>query len=402
MESRSFIIPAANKASVEKQIEKLNKRAVRIGSDLITLTWGKAFMDRQQLLVPDPNDPTIPPKYVDNTYLAIPVEVGGPLDVSHDGWQFLATIQHLKTGENIIRSIMDADIPKRYRTAGSDCEHCNTNRYRKDTYLVIHETGALLQVGSSCIKDFLGDETPENIIQRANFIAELISFLEGSKKLGPGGPPGSAPDYDELFHIEMFLENTSAAIRQYGWLAKGKAYDEGGISTARRVEDRIYYGSGSFPVNDYDKELARKAAEWAEELSDRVCDDSDYLFNIRAIARSGMVGVRTFGFAASIIPAYQRSQKNQMSSSSKHIGAVGDKIQTDLTFKNNFSFMSSFGYCTKYIFEDSESNVFTWTTSTRKDFKEGETYKIKGTIKGHGEYKGTKQTILTRCRVLRG
>ena len=400
METRSFVIPAANKTSVEKQIEKLNKRAKRIGTDLITLTWGKAFMDRQQLLIPDPNDPSLPPKYIDNTYLALPVEVEGPLDVSHDGWQFLATIQHLKTGENIIRSIMDADIPKRYRTAGSDCEHCNTKRYRKDTYLVLHDTGVVVQVGSSCIKTFLGDETPENILHRANFIAELMSFLEGSKKIGPGGPPGSAPDYDELFHIEMFLENTSAAIRQYGWLSKGKAYEDGGIPTAQRVENRIYYGSITHPVNDGDKELARKAAEWAENLSDRECDDSDYLFNIRAIARSGMVGVRTFGFAASIIPAYQRSQNSKTSSVSKHIGAAGDKIQVVLTLRNSFSFMSSFGYCTKYIFEDEDSNVFTWTTSANKDFNTDETYKIKASIKGHGEYKGTKQTILTRCRLI--
>jgi len=401
MESRSFIIPAANKISVERQIEKLNRRAKRIGIDQIILTWGKAFMDRKQLLIPDSKDPSLPPQYLDKTYLALPVEVEGSIDICHNGWQFLATIQHLSTGENIIRPIMDVDIPKKYRTAGSNCEHCNINRYRKDTYLVIHETGIIVQVGSTCIKDHLGNETPENIIQRANFIAELMSFLEGSKKLGSVRSIGSAPNYDELFHIEVFLKNTSAAIRQFGWRSKGKAQEEGGIPTAKHVEDRIYYGSGSFLVSDYDKELANKAAEWAENLSDQECDDSDYLFNIRAISRSGMVGFRTFGFAASIIPAYQKTQKSQIKNNSRYVGEIGDKIQIDLTFKNSFSFMSSFGYCSKYIFEDVDTNVFTWTTSPCKDFNKGESYKIKGTIKGHNEYKGTEQTVLTRCKVVK-
>ena len=33
------------------------------------------------------------------------------------------------------------------------------------------------------------------------------------------------------------------------------------------------------------------------------------------------------------------------------------------------------------------------------DIEEGKTYTIKGTVKEHSEYKGTKQTILTRCKI---
>lgn len=41
-------------------------------------------------------------------------------------------------------------------------------------------------------------------------------------------------------------------------------------------------------------------------------------------------------------------------------------------------------------------NVFTWKTST---WVEDGVQTIKGTVKAHNEFRGTKQTELTRCKV---
>ena len=73
--------------------------------------------------------------------------------------------------------------------------------------------------------------------------------------------------------------------------------------------------------------------------------------------------------------------------SGEYVGNVGDKINVTLTFK---------GY---HTFEDENGNTFIWVTSASKDFEENKTYTVKGTIKAHKEYKGVKQTNLTRCRV---
>jgi hypothetical protein len=154
--SRSFIIPTTNLMMVEDQIEKLNKRAKKLGLDAISLTWEKAFLDSK-----------------DN--LLVPCILNGPTSISYDGWEFIATLQHLPTGENIVRAIIDdANIPAQYRTAGSDCEHCCSKRYRKDTYIVRRSSANPIeyrQVGSSCIKDFLGGKSPDNILQKASFSA---------------------------------------------------------------------------------------------------------------------------------------------------------------------------------------------------------------------------------------
>lgn len=404
METRSFVILAENKSSVESQIEKLNKRAAKMGLDAITCSWGKAFVETREVLYQDPRYPDSDPSYIKKELLVIPVDISGPLDVSFDGWQFIATLQHLPTGENIIRCISDEyEIPKHYRTANSDCNHCNTKRYRKDTYLVRDETtGAIVQVGSTCIKDFLGGNSPDDILNKANFIAELISFMDGSC----GGHYGSSEE--ECFHIESFLALTSACIRDHGWVSKSKANEEDIRATATWVQSNLFPPLGFREsdrsiILDSDKDLAKQASFWAENISDSEADNSDYLFNIRAIARSGMVGFRTFGFAASIIAAYKRATADKTpNTNSKHIGTLKQRLTFSLTLKRKFVYDSMYGATTKFIFEDDDENVLVWTTTSAGKYNllENNKYAIKGTIKEHSEYKGVRQTILTRCEIL--
>ena len=49
--------------------------------------------------------------------------------------------------------------------------------------------------------------------------------------------------------------------------------------------------------------------------------------------------------------------------------------------------------------KDDSGNVAIWFTSAG-DMEVGKTYRIKGTIKEHSEYKEIKQTILSRCKVI--
>ncbi len=48
---------------------------------------------------------------------------------------------------------------------------------------------------------------------------------------------------------------------------------------------------------------------------------------------------------------------------------------------------------------DGDDNVFTWFASGYQNLKRGDRVSVRGTIKKHDEYQGTKQTILTRCKV---
>lgn len=100
------------------------------------------------------------------------------------------------------------------------------------------------------------------------------------------------------------------------------------------------------------------------------------------------------------------AEKAQMSKS-EYVGKAGDKIGTEARLINVAWFDTKFGTTFVYTFEDIWKNVFVWKTSgcceivvggLLKNVEVGQKIILKGTVKDHSEYKGVKQTVLTRCK----
>ena len=85
-------------------------------------------------------------------------------------------------------------------------------------------------------------------------------------------------------------------------------------------------------------------------------------------------------------------------SPSKHVGKIGDRLDLMLTCDKAVQSQSIYGISTFHVFHDQHDNIFTWST-TSKCLEEGETYHIKGTVKGHDTYRNAAQTALTRCSI---
>jgi hypothetical protein len=82
----------------------------------------------------------------------------------------------------------------------------------------------------------------------------------------------------------------------------------------------------------------------------------------------------------------------------EYVGKIGERLSLTLTVSNTYELENGYGSSTMHVMKDDNDNVFVWTTSA-KNLAVGETYSLKGTVKNHQMYKGTKQTILTRCIV---
>lgn len=92
---------------------------------------------------------------------------------------------------------------------------------------------------------------------------------------------------------------------------------------------------------------------------------------------------------------------------SHFVGTVGEKVSAKLTIKKMVALSGQIGYARTYsdlmIMEDEAGNCFVWNSASAykfEQFKEGNTVELKGTIKAHKEYKGTAQTVLTRCKLV--
>lgn len=87
-------------------------------------------------------------------------------------------------------------------------------------------------------------------------------------------------------------------------------------------------------------------------------------------------------------------------STSAHVGEVGERLDLKLTVKRAIKLEGAYGPSTMHVFEDELGNVFLWTT-TAKTLTVDKKYLLRGTVKDHDVYRGTNQTILTRCKVLK-
>lgn len=89
---------------------------------------------------------------------------------------------------------------------------------------------------------------------------------------------------------------------------------------------------------------------------------------------------------------------------SEFVGEKGKRLELSLTCKRIGSFETRYSYYgeTQYVFTftDEAGNLFVWKTSSPPDIEEGMELRLKGTVKDHSLYKGEKQTVLTRCKLL--
>lgn len=86
-------------------------------------------------------------------------------------------------------------------------------------------------------------------------------------------------------------------------------------------------------------------------------------------------------------------------SNSQWVGEIGDRITIEVVVDRVIDSESYFGFSHFTIMHDAADNIYAWNSSSRR-LNEGESYKIRGTIKDFNTYHKVKQTVLTRCQIV--
>lgn len=389
-------IPLDNIASLQEKINKYAKRAVKLGVTPITLNVSDEVISVKVPYGTDERGATL--------YTEVPgkeVEIIGELP-KLNGWRLIASIQ-LIDGHTIIRCVPGQTLPQRFREATDYCEHCNSRgRGRKDVFVLLHEDGTYRQVGRSCIGDFLGHGDPQRFIWYAEILDELSHSIRDYESSGG----------TQHYWLSKVLPIAAATIRMDGWVSRTRAKELSEysriVSTAERVwtlisppppkqddEDRKWRADRK--PTDEDTKIANEALEWAKALTDL---SNDYLYNINVIASMGYIDYRSMGIAVSIVSSYQRHvgilKEREKQKASEHFGTIKKREVFELTVQKVIPIDTMYGLSFLHIFKDQHGNVATWKASKEK-LEENVTYKGKATVVEHSEYKGVKQTVLSRC-----
>lgn len=407
--SRTFEVLVANIHGLTHGLDALAKRAARKGLAPVRYTVGKAYVthvhtDRSKAC--DHLRGLLCIGCVD--VARVPVTLVGDVP-KFAGWAFAACLQHMD-GENVVRSVPGQDLPPAFRTRGPACDHCKAVRRRNDTYVLHHDDGKLIQVGSTCLADFLGTDTAGHLAAMATYFADACGLAEGDEeeRLGGGGGWG-----DTL--LANYLPMVAWCVQEQGWVSRGTAskYDDK-VATADSASTYLYDAKAreeaGVDITDQHRALAEQAAAWAENLTDHEVDakPGDYLHNLRAIARSGLVSGRCMGLAASMVVAYQNAvgiarkrAARAEQAPSHHVGTVGKRETFAATLDFVHGYETAYGYTTILKFRTHDGALLVWKASNTSLDREcvGKAYMVKGTVKKHDEYKGEKQTVVARCSV---
>lgn len=81
-------------------------------------------------------------------------------------------------------------------------------------------------------------------------------------------------------------------------------------------------------------------------------------------------------------------------------GSVNDKVDLKVKLVRRGNYDTMYGTTFVYTFEDAQGHQLVWKTGTWLEQEVDSDVTLKGTIKAHSEYKGIKQTELTRCKIL--
>jgi hypothetical protein len=391
-----YLIHSSNIEALKVKIEKLNKKANKLNVPSIEINEIEIRKE-------------VDPKTKEVNFFHL-IEINGEAP-KLNGWKFVARIETIKDNRyNLIFVAPNESVPSDYRETGSTCDHCSTNRYRKYTYILKNENGEYKQVGSSCLKDFLGHTNPHSYANYLEWIEDLIVFAEDSEEYDRSCYGVKEVKFDLTYYVSYVAEY----IKQTGYfLSRSKAQEFERISTADSVWNEIHNRDLKIEhrvvkeISEESNQLAKDAIEWAISLKEKE-NLSDYQHNLQLSCEVNAVDWRSCGIVASLITAYQYEKEmiekkeriKEERKDSEYFGKVGEREVFTLEVLKKSGFSTQYGWTTLHIFKDQDGNIATWFSSN-KEFEVGEVVTLNATVKEHKEYEGTKQTVLTRCNMIK-
>lgn len=405
-ENIAYLIPAINMPRLQNEINRLNKRAKKLGCQPLELKIVKTVTVQK-------TDPVFEIVYESTSYECEIIGESPKLN----GWTLVASIEPIKnqtanTVENVIREVPGIICPAEYRTTNMECQHCNTIRRRSAIFVLRNENNEYKQVGRNCIADFLGNVSPDHLLNKAECLWGAAGLMGEAREESWGGGRG-----ERLVEIIHFVTIVSVLCRRLGWMPRSKS-EVGKVPTATLAWDicvfpnsenvRKFVRDHNIKAEQHDATLAEDAVKWAAAI-DPVSAQSTYLHDLGVCCRQDLVAYKTAGYVASVISAFQRylsdelakntpQNENSVRPAKKHIGVEKERIVlNNLTITHCTSYTGNYGAKTFIRFTDSNQNVLIWRATGSPEWAViGDKVSIKATIKKHEIFNGQPNTVLSR------
>jgi hypothetical protein len=403
----------------EKKVDRVNRKAAKLGMAPVSYTLGETFekkVDADTIGSYLKVDEKTGKKVRVALYTEVALEGEAPVI---EGYQFIATVD-LRGNTPMVKrhpaAPKDIDLTEFFNNDGH-CDHCGWNRNRHDVLILRNtETGELIQIGRSCAADFFRSKDASAMVAVSDWIEAYGNVTETSSRAEPATSV-----------LRMF-EVAAAVVRKFGWVSSKAVWEDDSLIPTRgrvwanlfpwpkmRAEDRV-------KVTDEDREEAKVVMDWLRRrfLDKPLEDCNEFERNVKAAVEGTetmpLVRDKNLNYLIWGIAGYKRDlqkeaeerrrrmEKAKLIAESEWVGTLKKREDFTATLQSKRGFGTQFGV--KYLlnFRDDDGNVIVWwgTNDTAARMVVGNTYTIKATVTKHDEYRGVKQTTVSRAALVKG
>lgn len=281
---------------------------------------------------------------------------------------------------------------KKYRNVSmTECDHCNMARARKHLVIVSDGTNEM-KIGSTCLNDFVGHTTALSYIASLGWAMDLQDTVdeEGFGRVSAGAA---------VYSVKEVLSYGAAIVRMDGKYISRKTAEEMGtfVTTKDSVCYAMFDRKSELRYTEQDVATVEAALAWFENTEH---PDTDFFYNLTTLLSKNHIPVKMFGYVLALFPVYFKAmEQKETVAASEFIGNVGDKkVSMKVVCKRILALVGAYGVSNMFIFKSGD-NVISYSSASFK-CEVGDVLNIQATIKDHKIYRDTKQTVITRAKIV--
>jgi len=292
------------------------------------------------------------------------------------------------------------------------CDHCHKALPRTKWSFFVEE-GKLIHIGSTCSKDYFGVSV-ERLLDFWTFVSELKDKND-EEGYGYGGRSRPSASFKDLLAAILLTTHDFEG----GYVSKANS-NESKPSTANLVMGWLFpYFRGMGEIEKQAFLLSwdagrTKAGQIIDEVKSLLLalppPQNDFDWNLfEALFHYDGEGVTVlndfvsffgpaiYGIYKTWVDAHKPALVDDDKVKNEHFGKEGERlVLTGLRVVFSQFREGDFGVTHIIGFEDSEGRLFKSFYSGSDEYKLDSVYNLKGTVKGHNNYKGRRETVLSR------
>lgn len=322
----------------------------------------------------------------------------------YEGYEFLAKVEALPGADGVTNWVVstapgvEANVDRSVLVDGY-CDHCKVTRPNRRKLYLVREvaTGQIIQVGSTCIKDFLGWSAMPVWISEEQ-VRDSIGFER-------------TPDFFPTAHL-VALSLAIASVS--GGFVPKSCFDK--VPTADAVitylcgrgkeADNLRHAISPL-VDQFEKQAGPIMESVAENLR---ASGGEFAANMLAVLDAEAISMRQLGLAAAVVSVHEKMLGAQYKKQAKAVivtqwlGQVGEKKVPLTGVVTRIREFDGYAYNSVKRMVEVTGGPHVAVTFTEAmwawDIEEGQQVAITGTVKKHDEFNGTKQTEMIRVKLV--